>query len=325
MWVFLSRINKNLVIAIPLAMLAGFLWGYFLPSGNLKSLIVPMTFIMIYPMMTTLKIKNILQFNDIKTQLITQFVNFAVLPFVALLIGYLFFREQPYYALGLFLASLLPTSGMTISWTGFAKGNLESAVKMTVIGLTIGSLATPFYLEVFMGESIQFNMADIIKQIIYIVFIPMFIGQLTRMYFLKKMTEKEFKQNLAPRFSSFSTLGVLGVVFIAIALKAHSLVQHPLAVLYICLPVVVIYLFNYSLSTIIGKIFLPRGDAIALVYGTVMRNLSISLAIALNSFGEYGPDVALVIAVAFIFQVQSAAWYVRFTDKFFGSPQEKTA
>ena len=109
---------------------------------------------------------------------------------------------------------------MTISWTGFAKGNLESAVKMTVIGLTIGSLATPFYLEVFMGESIQFNMADIIKQIIYIVFIPMFIGQLTRMYFLKKMTEKEFKQNLAPRFSSFSTLGVLGVVFIAIALKA---------------------------------------------------------------------------------------------------------
>lgn len=324
MWVFLSRINKNLVIAIPLAMLAGFLWGYFLPSGNLKSLIVPMTFIMIYPMMTTLKIKNILQFNDIKTQIITQSVNFAVLPFVALLIGYLFFREQPYYALGLFLASLLPTSGMTISWTGFAKGNLEAAVKMTVIGLTIGSLATPFYLEVFMGESIQFNMADIIKQIIYIVFIPMFIGQLTRMYFLRKMTEKEFKQNLAPRFSSFSTLGVLGVVFIAIALKAHSLVQHPLAVLYICLPVVVIYLFNYSLSTIIGKVFLPRGDAIALVYGTVMRNLSISLAIALNSFGEYGPDVALVIAVAFIFQVQSAAWYVRFTDKFFGSPQEKT-
>lgn len=325
MWAFLSRINKNLVIAIPLAMLAGFLWGYFLPSGNLKSLIVPMTFIMIYPMMTTLKIKNILQFNDIKTQLTTQFVNFAILPFVALLIGSLFFKEQPYYALGLFLASLLPTSGMTISWTGFAKGNLESAVKMTVIGLTIGSLATPFYLEVFMGESIQFNMADIIKQIIYIVFIPMFIGQLTRMYFLKKMTEKEFKQNLAPRFSSFSTLGVLGVVFIAIALKAHSLVQHPLAVLYICLPVIVIYLFNYTLSTMIGKIFLPRGDAIALVYGTVMRNLSISLAIALNSFGEYGPDVALVIAVAFIFQVQSAAWYVRFTDKFFGSPQEKNA
>ena len=94
MWVFLSRINKNLVIAIPLAMLAGFLWGYFLPSGNLKSLIVPMTFIMIYPMMTTLKIKNILQFNDIKTQLITQVVNFAVLPFVALLIGYLFLENN---------------------------------------------------------------------------------------------------------------------------------------------------------------------------------------------------------------------------------------
>ena len=46
-------------------------------------------------------------------------------------------------ALGLLLASLVPTSGMTISWTGFAGGNLAAAVKMTVIGLILGSLATP--------------------------------------------------------------------------------------------------------------------------------------------------------------------------------------
>ena len=48
-----------------------------------------------------------------------------------------------YYSL--LLRSLLPTSGMTISWTGFAKGNLNAAIKMTVIGLIAGSLATPLY------------------------------------------------------------------------------------------------------------------------------------------------------------------------------------
>ncbi len=69
--------------------------------------------------------------------------------------------------------------------------------------------------------------------------------------------------------------------------------------------------------------FFVRGDAIALVYGTVMRNLSIALAIAINAFGEQGSNAALVIAVSYIIQVQSAAWYVKFTDKFFGPPQQE--
>ena len=119
-------------------------------------------------------------------------------------------------------------------------------------------------------------------------------------------------------FSSISTLGVLGIVFIAMALKSQSLLSKPLEVLYIFIPVIIFYFINYLISTLIGKFFMKRADAIAHVYGTVMRNLSISLAIALNSFGEKGVDAALVIAVAFIFQVQSAAWYVKLCDKFFG-------
>ena len=63
---------------------------------------------------------------------------------------------------------------------------------------------------------------------------------------------------------------------------------------------------------------LPRGDAIALVYGTVMRNLSIALALAMNVFGGQSAGAALVIALAYILQVQSAAWYVKLGDRFFG-------
>ena len=87
---------------------------------------------------------------------------------------------------------------------------------------------------------------------------------------------------------------------------------------YILIPLLIIYSFNFSLSTIIGKIFFNRGDAIALVYGTVMRNLSIALAVAMNAFGKDGADSALVIAASYIVQVQSAAWYVRFTNRVFG-------
>jgi hypothetical protein len=52
--------------------------------------------------------------------------------------------------------------------------------------------------------------------------------------------------------------------------------------------------------------------------GTLMRNLSIALAIALGVFGEKGADATLLIALAYIVQVQAAAWYVKFTDRLFG-------
>lgn len=320
MWNFLARINKNLIIAIPVMMLLGFLYGIMFPAAFLKCLIIPFTFLMVYPMMVTLKIKKVFEGGDFKTQIITQAINFGIVPFVAFGLGILFFKDQPYMALGLLLAGLVPTSGMTISWTGFAKGNIEAAVKMTVIGLTIGSIATPFYVKFLMGADLDVNILAVMKQIVIIVFIPMIAGYFTQQSLIKKFGIKEFQQRWAPRFPGLSTIGVVGIVFIAIALKAQAVAGSPKILLYILIPLSVIYVFNYIISTFIGKILLPRGDAIALVYGSVMRNLSIALAIAINTFGPKGSDTALVIAIAYIIQVQSAAWYVKFTDRIYGPP-----
>ena len=84
-----------------------------------------------------------LEGGDSKAQLLAQVINFGIVPFFAFGPAAISSLEQPYYAMGLLLAALLPTSGMTISWTGFAGGNLGAAVKMTVLGLILGSLATP--------------------------------------------------------------------------------------------------------------------------------------------------------------------------------------
>jgi ACR3 family arsenite efflux pump ArsB/nucleotide-binding universal stress UspA family protein len=318
MWKLLQKMSKNLTLAIPAMMLAGFIFGIFKDAAFLKSLIIPFTFLMVYPMMVTLNIQKVFEGGDVKAQVLTQAINFGVVPFLAYGAGLIFFKDQPYMALGLLLAGLVPTSGMTISWTGFAKGNLAAAVKMTVIGLTLGSIATPFYIRMLMGTSIEIDMAAIFKQIVVIVFIPMAAGYLTRRFLVKKHGEKGFKTSVAPKFPPLSTLGVVGIVFIAMALKARTIAAAPSMLAYILIPLVIIYGFNFIFSSFVGKRFLPRGDAIALVYGSVMRNLSIALAIAINAFGKQGASAALVVAVAYIVQVQSAAWYVKLTDKIFG-------
>lgn len=228
-------------------------------------------------------------------------------------------------ALGLLLASLLPTSGMTISWTGFARGNLGAAINMTVIGLTLGSLITPVYISILLGATVAVDFLKVVQQIGVIVFLPMMVGYMTRKWLLKKYGMEAFRNRIASRFPALSTIGVLGIVFVAIALKADTILANPVQLLGIFIPLLLLYLFNFTLSTLIGRRFFSRGDGIALVYGTVMRNLSIALAVAINAFGEAGADAALVIALAYIIQVQSAAWYVKFTDAIFGClmvPQE---
>lgn len=329
MWKFLIQINKKLIIAIPIMMVGGFLFGVIVDAAfvkQLKSLIMPFTFLMVYPMMVTLNIKHLKEgIKNVKLQLTTQIVNFAIIPFLAYGLGMFFFKDQPYMALGLLLASLLPTSGMTISWTGFAKGNMGAAINMTVIGLTLGSLATPIYVQYLMGAKVDVNIYLVIKQIVLIVFIPMALGYLTRTSLLKKYGMKTFKQEIAPRFPAMSTIGVLGIVFVALALKAKTIAADPVILGSIIIPLLIIYSINFSLGTILGKLFFKRGDAIALVYGTVMRNLSIALAIAINAFGAEGANAALVIAISYIIQVQSAAWYVKFTTKIFGPPPEEAA
>ncbi len=322
MWKILIGINKNLVAAIPVMMTAGFICGLTVEPDlvrQLKQLIMPLTFLMVYPMMVTLNIRHLREgIKNVRLQLLTQFVNFAVIPFLAYGLGLYFFRDQPYMALGLLLASLLPTSGMTISWTGFAKGNMGAAINMTVIGLTLGSLATPLYVQALMGAKVDVNLMLVVQQIVYIVFIPMLLGYFTRTALIGRYSMPVFKKDLAPRFPALSTIGVLGIVFVALALKARTIAADPAILAAIFVPLCIIYAVNFVLGTVLGKLLFSRGDAIALVYGTVMRNLSIALAISINAFGPEGADAALVIAASYIIQVQSAAWYVKLTDVVFG-------
>ena len=325
MWNKLNYIKKNLVIAIPLAMFLGIIFGSFYNPSVLKVLILPLTILMIYPMMVTVNIKTLFSYCRPKTQIIIQSVNFIIIPLVGFVLGLIFFKNSPYLAYGLLLIALLPTSGMTISWTGFAKGNVNIAIKATIIGLVLGSLLMPFYTKLLMGQVISLPLVETFTQLSKVIFLPLFLGFITQIALKKYYGEAHFNKNIKQKFPLLSTLAVLGIIFVAIALKSKSIISNPLSVFYLLIPLIIFYTFNYTLSSLIGKYFLPRDEGIALVYGSVMRNLSVALAIALTVFGDKGIEIALIIAVAYVVQVQSAAWYIKFSDKIFGKAPEDTA
>ena len=79
MWKILIKINKNLIFAIPMALMMGFITGIYTDVTSLKTLILPLTFLMVYPMMVSLKFKKVFTGGDTKVQLLTQSINFLII------------------------------------------------------------------------------------------------------------------------------------------------------------------------------------------------------------------------------------------------------
>lgn len=317
-----KALSASLLWTIPLAMVVGLVGGLVFDLSALKSLVLPLTMLMVYPMLVNVRLGDAFGPTDIRPVSTAMALNFVALPLLAWVLARIFFSSDAGLFVGMVLTGLFPTSGMTISWTGFAKGNVGAAVKMTVIGLIAASLLAPVYLKLLVGRIVPVDLLGVLGTVALVVLVPLVAAQATRFILVRRHGTEHFKTRIAPLFPGLSVIGVLGIVFVAVGLKAEMVASRPALTLSILLPLTIFYLVNFALSTLIGRLLFDRGDAIALVYGTVMRNLSIALGVAIASFG---PEAALVLAAGYIVQVQAAAWYVRLTDRFFGAAPAESA
>lgn len=304
---------KNLALSIPVVLVIGFIVGYFTDTAFLKNYILIFTFLMIYPTMIGFKLKEAVDLSHMKLVLMAMLLNFAVIPLMAYSLGVWFLAKEPQMFAGLALASLLPTSGMTISWTMINKGNVPAAVKMTALGLITGSILAPWYLLMMVGKMVPVNVTQIFTTIAVVVFLPVILGNITHRLLMKKYTPKEFQEQIKPLLPSASIWPMLMVIFSSISMKAKMIMSAPEVIVLGIGILLVFYLLNFLLSTLAGRIFFTKADGYALVYGTVMRNLSIALGVAVATFG---PKAGLIVTLAFIIQVQAAAWYGRISEKF---------
>lgn len=316
MFAILALIKRHLIYAIIIAMGLGLIIGYNFDVSWFSDLIIPLTFLLVYPMMVTLNLSSLKEKMNVKLQVSTQLINFIVFPLIAYILGVLFFRDDTYLRLGLLLIALLPTSGMTISWTAMAKGNINEAIRMVLIGLIMGAILSPFYITLFLGEAISVPFIKILTQILAVVFIPLILAFLTQKVLIKRYGEHVFHKKIKPKFPLFSTLGVVIIILVALSLKARIIIDHPEILLEIIVPLLIMYLLFFIISVGSARLLFNREDGIALVNGTLIRSLSLSLAITLSAFPQ-ALTAVILIAIAYALQVQIAAWNVKITDKIF--------
>lgn len=304
--------SKKLVWTIPVVLLIGFLTGLNVDTTFLKGYILFFTFLMIYPTMIGFRLKEAVDLSHMKVVFAASFLNFILIPMIAFAFGKLFLANSPQLFAGIIMISLFPTSGMTISWTMLSKGNVPAAIKVTAISLLLGSFLAPIYLYFMVGKLVEVNILQTFVTILQIVVLPMVLGNITYRLLRQRYTLEDFNKKIKPILPPMSVWAMLFIIFTSISMKAKAIAGQPELLINSVLLLIFFYLLNFTMSTLVGRKFFSKEDGYALVYGTVMRNLSIALGLAIASFG---PDTALIITLAFVLQVQGAAWYGKLSAK----------
>jgi ACR3 family arsenite efflux pump ArsB len=304
--------SRNLAFTIPLAMALGFVTGLLVNTGELVNYILPVTIAMIYPTMVGFSIREVANISHARLFIVALAINFVCVPLLAFFLGAILLAPKPELFAGLAIASLFPTSNMTIAWTMLGKGNVPAAVNLTVISLILGALLAPWYLLVMVGQSVPLNVGSVFQTVILVILVPLILGVVTYSLLLKRYTRQEFVKEIKPYLAAVTPWGMVFITFVSMSVNARRVISNP-DVLILALGVqILFYLMNYAISVGLGRHLFARNEALVLVFTTVLRNLSLALGLAAMVFGS---DAALMVAMAFIFQGQSAAWFLKLEEK----------
>ena len=310
----LVGLKSNLIYVVVASLIGGLAFGQFADPETkrlLQAAVVPVLFVMIYPMMINIDLREVL---NVRTHArvvgLSLVINFGVAPLLAVGLARLFFAGSVGYAIGLYFLALIPTSGMTAAWTGLAGGDLESALVAMSVNLLAAIVILPVYLSVLVDASVGFDPTALYRQLAVVIVAPMVAGTITRWWLLRRYEPQGFNR-LKPIFGGVSSLGVMLIVFLAMTMRSAEILSDPLTSLVTIVPLLGFYAGVLAISAAVGRLLLSTELTVSLVYATSMRNLSIAIAVVVAS-DTLPAEAVLPIALAYIIQPPLGAVYMHY-------------
>jgi len=275
----------------------------------LKILILPVAMLTIYPAMIGFQPGELIKLTNIRLTLVNFGLNFIVLPAIAVLIGTTFLHSSPELYIGLLIISVVPGGNMAVAFTMLFKGNIEASLKLSASNLILGSLLAPLYLHFLAGSFLEIDIIHITKTILLVVLIPICFGVLTYNFLLRRMSEKQFKEDIKPLLPAASVWGLMYLVFTSVSLKAGMIFSYPELLFQALSSLLLWYCAVIVICTLIGRFFFQRKEGVSLLLNVELRNLPICIGIAVTTFP---PQTAMMVSLAFLFQQQLAIWFFKY-------------
>jgi ACR3 family arsenite transporter len=303
----LGFLDRFLTLWIFLAMLLGVSIGYFIPnssnyinsfsSGTTNIPLAIGLILMMYPPLTKIDFSKVPQMFE-KPKLLTAsfFITWIVGPFLMFSLAVLFLHDFPEYMTGLIIIGIAPCIAMVIVWNELAEGNRELTAGLiginSLLQVFFFSLYAYFYLEImlplfgFKELALNITITEIAQTVGIYLGIP-FALAVTSHYAIKKyIGEKWFNQRFIPFVSPITLISLLFTIVIMFSLKGEMIVDLPLDVLRIALPLVIFFAIMFTLMFFVSKkIGANYRDAVALSFTASGNNFELAIAVSIGVFG----------------------------------------
>lgn len=303
----LGFLDRFLTLWIFLAMLIGVSIGYFIPnssdfinsfsSGTTNIPLAIGLILMMYPPLTKIDFSKVPQMFE-KPKLLTAsfFITWIVGPFLMFSLAILFLRDYPEYMTGLIVIGLAPCIAMVIVWNELAEGNRELTAGLiginSLLQVFFFSLYAYFYLEIMLplfgikGLALNITIPEIAQTVGIYLGIPFVLAISSRFAIKKLIGDKWFNQQFIPFVSPITLIALLFTIVVMFSLKGEMIVDLPLDVLRIAVPLVIFFAIMFTLMFFVSKkIGANYRDAVALSFTASGNNFELAIAVSIGVFG----------------------------------------